>query len=32
MPPYRVSEEQPPVWHTGETWGVKSLLVVFDGR
>jgi cytochrome P450 len=30
MPVYHVSEAQPPVWHTGETWGVKSLPVVFE--
>ncbi|HEX4109973.1 MAG TPA: cytochrome P450 [Solirubrobacteraceae bacterium] len=30
MPDYRLSETAPPVWHTGETWGVKSLPVVFD--
>lgn len=30
IPEYRLNPEQPPVWHTGDTWGVKSLPVIFE--
>lgn len=31
-PEYRLDPEKPPVWHTGDTWGVKSLPVIFEAR
>ncbi len=30
IPQYRLHPEKPPVWHTGDTWGVKSLPVIFE--
>lgn len=30
IPEYRLHPEKPPVWHTGDTWGVKSLPVIFE--
>jgi cytochrome P450 len=30
IPAYRLNPERPPVWHTGDTWGVKSLPVIFE--
>lgn len=31
-PEYRLDPDKPPVWHTGDTWGVKSLPVIFEAR
>jgi cytochrome P450 len=30
IPEYRLDPDNPPVWHTGDTWGVKSLPVIFE--
>lgn len=32
MPDYRLDPENPPVWHTGDTWGLKSLPVIFEAK
>ncbi|PND54778.1 hypothetical protein CRM90_26125 [Mycobacterium sp. ENV421] len=31
-PEYRLDPDKPPVWHTGDTWGVKSLPVIFEAK
>ena len=30
MPDYRLDPDKEPKWHTGDTWGVKSLPVIFE--
>ncbi|OBS01576.1 hypothetical protein A9W98_19510 [Mycobacterium gordonae] len=30
IPEYRLDPDNPPVWHTGDTWGVTSLPVIFE--
>lgn len=30
MPDYRLDPNKEPKWHTGDTWGVKSLPVIFE--
>lgn len=32
IPEYRLHPEKSPVWHTGDTWGVKSLPVIFESK
>lgn len=32
MPEFRLDPENPPAWHTGDTWGVKSLPVIFESK